>query len=138
MEAEEAFQQCKECMELLPAIRAPVKGETLLLHLATPLNGISSILLAERRKTQIPIYFASRVLQGPEQNYMESEKLILALIHAARRLRRYYKDHPIRELTNRPIERVLLNPDRSRRTAKWEDELEEHNIEYGKEKSIED
>ncbi|PWA42683.1 reverse transcriptase domain-containing protein [Artemisia annua] len=113
MEAEEAFQRWKKCIELVTAVRAPVKGETLLLHLATPFNGISAILLAKRRKVQIPIYFASRVLQRPEQNYVESERLILALVHAARRLRRYFKDHPIRVLTNRPIEWVLLSPDRS-------------------------
>ena len=66
MEVEVAFQRWKECMEILPAVTAPVKGGILFIHLATPFNGNSAILLAEKRKVQIPIYFASRVLQGAE------------------------------------------------------------------------
>ena len=53
-------------MEILPTVTAPTKGEMLFLHLATPFDGVSAILLAERRKVQIPIYFARRVLQGAE------------------------------------------------------------------------
>ena len=33
-------------------------------------------------------------------------------------------------LTDKPIERMLSNPYRSRRIAKWAIELEEHDIEY--------
>ncbi|GJW55353.1 reverse transcriptase domain-containing protein [Tanacetum coccineum] len=36
----------------------------------------------------VPIYFVSRVLQGAKLNYPPLEKLILALVHAVRRLRR--------------------------------------------------
>lgn len=53
-------------MEILPTVTAPAKGEILFLHLATPFDGVSAILLAERRKVQIPIYFTRRVLQGAE------------------------------------------------------------------------
>ncbi|GJX92569.1 hypothetical protein Tco_0347155 [Tanacetum coccineum] len=42
----------------------------------------------KKRKEQVPIYFVRRVLQGGELNYPKLEKLILALVHAARRLRR--------------------------------------------------
>lgn len=66
-----------------------------------------------------------------EQSYTASEKLILALIHATRRLRKYFKDHPIRVLTDKPFERTLLNPDGTRRMVKWAKELEEYDIEYG-------
>lgn len=66
-----------------------------------------------------------------EQRYTTSEKLILALIHATRRLRKYFKDHPIRVLTDKPFERALLNPDGTRRMVKWAKEFEEYDIEYG-------
>ncbi|PWA72764.1 reverse transcriptase domain-containing protein [Artemisia annua] len=125
MEAEAAFQRWKECMEILPTVAALAKGEILFLHLATPFDGVSAILLAERRKVQIPIYFASRVLQGIERSYVESERLILAL------------DHPIRVLTDKPIEWAFLKPDRSRRMAKWAMQLEEYNIEYEMDKLVE-
>ncbi|PWA41545.1 hypothetical protein CTI12_AA552950 [Artemisia annua] len=136
MEAEAVFQRWKECMETCQQLQLQSNAKHysyILQHLST-----TSILLAERRKVQIPIYFASRDLQGAEQNYTESEILILALVHASRRLRRYFKHHPIRVLTNKPIEWALLKPDRSRRIAKWAIGLEEHDIEYGQDNSVGD
>ncbi|PWA82688.1 hypothetical protein CTI12_AA046040 [Artemisia annua] len=130
MEAEAAFQRWKGCMEILPTFTAPADNEALFLQLTTPFDGINAILLAERRKIYIPIYFASRALQGIEQNYTNTERLILALVNAARRLRKYFREHPIKVLTDKPIERMLSNPYRSRRIAKWTIELEEHDIEY--------
>ncbi|PWA34813.1 reverse transcriptase domain-containing protein [Artemisia annua] len=106
MEAEAAFQRWKRCMEILPTFTAPADNEALFLHLTTPFDGISAILLAERRKIYIPIYFVSRALQGIEHNYTNIERLILALVNAARRLRK------------------------STRIAKWAIDLEEHDIEY--------
>ncbi|GJW55870.1 reverse transcriptase domain-containing protein [Tanacetum coccineum] len=52
-------------------------------------------LFAEREEGQLPIYFVSRVLQGAELNYPTLEKLILALVHATRRLRMYFQAHTI-------------------------------------------
>ncbi|PWA57098.1 hypothetical protein CTI12_AA411330 [Artemisia annua] len=132
-EAETTFQRWKGCMEILPTFTAPDHNEALFLHLATPSDGISAILLPERRKIYIPIYFANRTLQGIEQNYTDTERLILALVNAARCLRKYFQEHPIRVLTDKPIKRMLSNPYMSRRITKWALELEEHNIEYQKE-----
>ncbi|GKA87360.1 reverse transcriptase domain-containing protein [Tanacetum coccineum] len=57
------------------------------MYIATLTESISVVLLAEREKRQVLIYFLRRVLQGAKLNYMELEKLILALVHAARTLR---------------------------------------------------
>ncbi|GJW80087.1 reverse transcriptase domain-containing protein [Tanacetum coccineum] len=56
------------------------------------------------------------------------EKLILALVHAARRLRRYFQAHMITVMTNSPIKQTLMKPKKSERVAKWEIELGEHDI----------
>ncbi|GJU63738.1 reverse transcriptase domain-containing protein [Tanacetum coccineum] len=37
---------------------------------------------------EMPVYFVSRTLQGPELNYTPMEKLVLSLVFAAKRLRR--------------------------------------------------
>lgn len=58
------------------------------------------------------------------------EKLTLALIHAARRVRHYFHAHPMQVLTDQPIRQVLSKPERSGRMAKWVVELGEHYIEY--------
>ncbi|GKC68950.1 reverse transcriptase domain-containing protein, partial [Tanacetum coccineum] len=54
--------------------------------------------LKDMKKTcdrKMLIYFVGRALQSPEVNYTPMEKLILALVHAAKRLRRYFQAHPI-------------------------------------------
>ncbi|XP_071709286.1 uncharacterized protein [Rutidosis leptorrhynchoides] len=76
------------------------------------------------------MYFVIRVFQGAELNYPELEKLTLALIHTARKLRRYFQAHQIVVLTNKPIRQVLSKLEKSGRMAKWAIELGEHDIEF--------
>ncbi|GJS72975.1 reverse transcriptase domain-containing protein [Tanacetum coccineum] len=49
---------------------------------------VSAVLLTKRDGRQKPIHYVSRSLQGAETNYASMEKLTLALVHTARRLRR--------------------------------------------------
>ncbi|GKE70116.1 reverse transcriptase domain-containing protein [Tanacetum coccineum] len=84
--AEEAFQKMKEFIEILQTFIAPIKGEVLVMYLAAYTKSINAVLLAERDMRQVLIYFVSRVLQGAGLNYPKLEKLILALVHAARRI----------------------------------------------------
>ncbi|GJR13389.1 reverse transcriptase domain-containing protein [Tanacetum coccineum] len=44
--------------------------------------------MTEREAKQMPIYFVSRALRGLEVNYTSMEKLVLALVHASKRLKR--------------------------------------------------
>ncbi|PWA62248.1 reverse transcriptase domain-containing protein [Artemisia annua] len=85
-EAETSFQRWKNCMEILPTVMPPTRGEMLFLHIAASPDEIGAMLFAERRRIKIPIYFVSRALPDVEQSYAASEKLILALIHATRHL----------------------------------------------------
>ncbi|PWA52261.1 reverse transcriptase domain-containing protein [Artemisia annua] len=132
-EAEAAFQRWKECMEILPTFTVPDHGEALFLHLATPSGEVSAVLLAKRRGLYIPIYSANRILQEIELFYTRAERLILALVNVARCLRKYFQEHRIRVLTDKPIRRILSHPHKSRRVAEWALELGEHSIEYQKE-----
>ncbi|PWA74352.1 reverse transcriptase domain-containing protein [Artemisia annua] len=130
MEAGIAYQRWKDCMEILPTIMALVRGEILLLHVATSFDEVGAMLFAEKRNVQIPVYFVSKILPEEERSYAESEKLVLAMVYATRYLRRYFKDHPIRVLTDKTIEWTFQKPDRSQRKVEWATELEEYNIEY--------
>ncbi|XP_076940930.1 uncharacterized protein LOC143610291 [Bidens hawaiensis] len=58
------------------------------------------------------------------------EKLVLALVYGARRLKRYFQGHPIQVLTDYKLKNVLAKPELSGRLAKWAIELGEHSIEY--------
>ncbi|GJV13314.1 reverse transcriptase domain-containing protein [Tanacetum coccineum] len=98
------------------------------MHLAALKESISDVLAAKRNKGCTLIYFVSRVLQGAELNYPALEKLKLALVHAARRLRRYFQAYTITVLTNTPIKQMLTGPEKTGRVAKWVIELGEHDI----------
>ena len=87
----------------LPTLTAPKPKQELIMYLSAAREAISAVLLAERGTCQMPIYFISRALQSREINYSPMEKLVLALVHAARRLRRYFQAHPIVVITDQPI-----------------------------------
>nr|GFA38039.1 reverse transcriptase domain-containing protein [Tanacetum cinerariifolium]GFA38074.1 reverse transcriptase domain-containing protein [Tanacetum cinerariifolium] len=79
-EAEEAAE--------LPMLTQPMEKEELIVYLAAAKETVSAVLMTEREAKQMPIYFASRALRGPKLNYMSMEKLILALVHDSKRLKR--------------------------------------------------
>ncbi|XP_071687262.1 uncharacterized protein [Rutidosis leptorrhynchoides] len=120
----------------LPSLTSPKIGETLYLYLATFKECISAVLVVERERVHVLIYFVSRVLHGAEVNYPELEKLTLALVHTARKLRRYFQAHPVIVLTNKQIKQVLMKPEKSGRMAKWAIELGEHDIDFQARHSI--
>nr|GEV51272.1 hypothetical protein [Tanacetum cinerariifolium] len=78
-EAEIAFKQMKELIAELPMLTAPKEKEELIMYLEAAKEAISVVLMTERDRKQMPIYFVSRALQGPKVNYTPMEKLILAL-----------------------------------------------------------
>ncbi|GJX55289.1 reverse transcriptase domain-containing protein [Tanacetum coccineum] len=128
--AEAAFLEMKKLVSELPTLTTPKKGETLMMYLAAANEAVSAVLLTERNGRQMPIHYVSRSLQGAETNYAPMEKLALALVHAARRLRRYFQAHPIKVITDSPIGQVLNNSGASGRLAKWAVELGAYGITY--------
>ncbi|GKD07366.1 reverse transcriptase domain-containing protein, partial [Tanacetum coccineum] len=81
-EAEEAFKQMKQLIAELPMLTAPMEIEELIVYLTAAKETVSAVLMTEREAKQMPIYFVSRALRGPELNYTSMEKLVLALVHA--------------------------------------------------------
>ncbi|GJU88527.1 reverse transcriptase domain-containing protein [Tanacetum coccineum] len=107
--AETAFQQMKKSIAELPMMAAPQEKEELIIYLAAAKEAISAVLMTERDGKQIPIYFVSRALRGPEINYTPMEKLVLALVSASKRLKRYIQAHTIIVITDQPIKQMLSN-----------------------------
>nr|GEU60330.1 reverse transcriptase domain-containing protein [Tanacetum cinerariifolium] len=127
-EADKSFKEMKKFIQALPMLIAPRAGETLIMYPTASKESINAVLFTKRSKGQILIYFVSRVLQGAKLNYPVLEKLILALVHAARRLRRYFQAHTIMVLTGKPIKQALTGPETTRRVAKWAIKLGKHDI----------
>ncbi|KAM2691252.1 hypothetical protein EV2_005670 [Malus domestica] len=77
-----------------------------------------------------PVYYASKALQDAETRYSNIEKLALALVMSARKLRPYFQAHAIIVLTNHPLRQILQSPDTSGRMIKWAIALGEFDISY--------
>ncbi|GJS92335.1 reverse transcriptase domain-containing protein [Tanacetum coccineum] len=69
-------------------------------------------------------------LRGPKLDYTSMEKLVLALVHASKCLKRYFQAHLIIVITDQPIQQVLSRPKVAGRLHKWSIELGEYAIHY--------
>ncbi|GJU22389.1 reverse transcriptase domain-containing protein [Tanacetum coccineum] len=78
-EAEIAFRQMKNLIADLSILTVLKEREELIIYLAAAKEAISAVLMTERQGKQMPLYFVSRALRGPEINYTPMEKLVLAL-----------------------------------------------------------
>nr|GEV98791.1 reverse transcriptase domain-containing protein [Tanacetum cinerariifolium] len=129
-EAEEAFKQMKQLIAELPMLVAPVEREELIIYLAAAKETISAVLMMEKEAQQMPIYFVSKALRGPEINYTSMEKLVPALVHTSKRLKRYFQAHPIIVIMDHLIQQLLSKPEIVGRLQKWSIKLGEYVIHY--------
>ena len=127
---EEAFSALKAYLSSPPILVSPSKGELLTLFLAVSDFSTSAVLVRDKDRVQHPVYYCSRALRGVEERYSRMEKLILALVTAARKLRPYFQGHTIEVPTEYPMKQVLHKPETSRRLMKWAIELSELDIRY--------
>ncbi|GKB24900.1 reverse transcriptase domain-containing protein [Tanacetum coccineum] len=130
VKAEEAFKQMKQLIAELSMLTAPIEKEELIVYLAAAKETVSAVLMTEREAKQMPIFFVSRALRGPELNYTSMKKLVLALLHASKRLKRYFQAHPIIVIMDQPIQQILSRPEVVGRLHKRSIELGEYAIHY--------
>ena len=100
-------------------------GEVLLLYLAVSKHAVSTVVAREEGTKQLPIYYVSKALLDAETRYSHLEKLALALMDAARKLRPYFQAHQIVVVTSFPIKLVLHKPEVS---GKWAVKLGEYDV----------
>ena len=127
---EEAFTALKTYLSSPPILVSPVEGELLTLYLAVSDFSTSAVLVRDKERVQHPVYYCSRALRGAEERYPRMEKLILALVTAARKLRPYFQAHTIEVPTEYPMKQVLHKPEVSGRLMRWAIELSEFDIRY--------
>ncbi|GKF80650.1 reverse transcriptase domain-containing protein [Tanacetum coccineum] len=120
----------KKFIAELPMLTAPKEKEELIVYLAATKKAISAVLMTYREGKQVPVYFVSHALRGPEINYTPMEKLVLALLSASKRLKRYFQAHTIVVITDQPIKQLLSSLEISERMLKWKFEVEGYDIQY--------
>jgi hypothetical protein len=77
-------------------------------------------------KVQKPVYFVSMVLRDA----LLKQKLLYTLLIASRKLRHYFQGHPIKVVTDRPLETILRNPNVTERVVEWAVELQPFEISF--------
>ena len=84
----------------------------------------------EQDSAQKPIYFVSKVLQGPEMWYQAIEKAALVVEFTAQRLRHYFQSFTVIVMAYLPICKVLQKPGIASRMVRWAVELSEFDVQY--------
>src|SRR3954469_11348628 len=135
-ECEKALSHLKQVLSKPPVLSRPNDNEPLYLYLAVSNEAVSANLIRETEDGQKPVYFTSKALQGPEVRYQQIEKVALALIIAARRLRYYFLAHTIFVRTDQPIKQLLSRPDMAGRMLRWSLELSEFDVQYESRKAL--
>ncbi|XP_058734152.1 uncharacterized protein LOC131605870 [Vicia villosa] len=135
-ECEQALSHLKQVLSKPPVLSRPGDNEILYLYLAVSNEAVSAALIRETEDGQKSVYFTSKALQGPEVRYQQIEKVALALITAAMRLRYYFLAHTIVVRTDQPIKQLLTRPDMAGRMLKWSLELSEFDIQYESRKAL--
>ncbi|XP_022158591.1 uncharacterized protein LOC111025048 [Momordica charantia] len=129
-ECKQALEQLKNYLCSVPLLAKPLPGDELHLYLAVSDSAVSSALIKQEGVCQSPIYYTSKAMTEAETRYPQMEKVALALVTSARRLRSYFQAHTVVVLTNLPLNNIFHKPETSGRLMKWAMELSEYDIQF--------
>ncbi|KAK3042624.1 hypothetical protein RJ639_000876 [Escallonia herrerae] len=124
-DCQNSFKELKHNLSSPPLLTKPVTCENLFLYLSVSEVTVSTILIREEEDKQKPVYYVSKVLQDGEMRYPRIDKVALALVTSARKLRPHFQPHTIIVLTDQQLGKVLQNPNTSGRLVNWSVELGE-------------
>ena len=82
------------------------------------------------RTIQKPVYYVSEVLHEAKARYLETHKLIYAILIASRKLRHYFQAHRVVVVTSYPLRAILHNSNATGNIAKWAAELAEFQLDF--------
>jgi hypothetical protein len=146
-EAEQAFRELKQHLVSLQILVALKLGESLYLYIAAAAEVVSMVLVVERtapegqepedsgpaagvRTVQRPVYYISEVLHEAKTRYLETHKLLYAVLVASRNLRHYFQAHRVVVVTSFPLRAILHNSNATSNIAKWAAELAEFQLDF--------
>jgi hypothetical protein len=146
-EAEQAFKELKQHLASLPIKVALEPGEPLYRYIAATAEAVSMVLVVEReaqggqelgslgvatetRTVQKPVYYVSEVLHEAKARYLETHKLLYAVLVASRKLRHYFQAHKVVVVTSFPLRAILYNPNATGNIANWAAELAEFQLDF--------
>ena len=99
------------------------------MYLSMSKHAVSAVLLRDQGVQQ-PVYYISKTLVDVETRYLPLEKLVLALVHATRKLPQYFQAHTVFILIEYPLQSLLKRSDFTGRITKWGTRLGSFDIQY--------
>ena len=105
-ECEKVFQDLQEYLVRAPILSALEPDEDLFMYFSMFEHALSAMLLRVQGVQQL-VYYVSKTLVNVETRYLPLEKLVLALMHATRKLPHYFQAHTIYVLTEYPLQSLL-------------------------------
>jgi hypothetical protein len=82
------------------------------------------------RTIQKPDYYVSEVLHEAKARYLETHKLLYAVLIASRKLRHYFQAHRVMVVTSFPLRAILHKSNATGNIAKWVAELAEFQLDF--------
>jgi hypothetical protein len=82
------------------------------------------------RTIQKPVYYVSKVLHEAKTRYLETHKLLYAMLVASRKLHHYFQAHRVLVVTSFPLRAILHNSNATCNIAKWVEELAEFQLDF--------
>ena len=125
-----AFQQLKQYLSRPSIMSSPVVDEVLFAYIVVAFYAISFVLIRLDSGIQRLVYYVSKSLNEAEVRYLPLEKAILAVVHATRKLPRYFQAHIVLMLIQLPLKSILRSAAYTRRIAKWGTILRAFDIKY--------
>jgi len=90
----------------VPMLITPEPGEDLFMYFSVSDHAVSAVLLRDQGVQQL-VYYISKTLVDAETRYLPLEKLLLAVVHATRKLPHYFQAHTVYVLTEYPLQSLL-------------------------------
>jgi hypothetical protein len=82
------------------------------------------------RTIQKLVYYVSEVLHEAKARYLETHKLLYAMLVASRKLRHYFQAHRVMVVTSFPLRAILHNSNATGNIAKWDAELAKFQLHF--------
>src|SRR5664279_36825 len=139
-QADAAFHDLKKMLITAPILASPLPKEPMLLYIAATNRVVSAVVVVERGKdgktVQRPVYYLSEVISTSKQNYPHYQKMVYGVYMAAKKLKHYFQEHPIRVVCDAPISEIIGCKDANGRVAKWAIELSPYIPQYERRDAI--
>lgn len=127
---DEAFRKLKNAIISSPIFQFPDFSKIFTLTTDASANAIGSVLSQENDNFDLPVAFASRVLNKAEKNYSTIEKELLSIVWSVKTFRPYlYGRHFIVNTDHKPLIWLWNLKEPSFRLMRWRIKLEEFDFE---------